>query len=251
MNHKEKKEAMLQVYRDPQQLSKAAAEMFVQTAREAVQERGKFTVALTGGSSPVHMHALLCQKPYMEQVPWEQTYVFWGDERWVPLSDNRSNARMGLETFLNKVAVPEDQIFPMYSEKEPEAYAKEYEELLRKHVGQEKPRFDLILLGMGDDGHTASLFPGTEVLQEKEKLVDAYYLEPQEMHRITLTAPCINQARKIAFLAFGEKKADALYEVLEGERNPEKYPSQLIQAQNGETIWFVDEAAAKRLSAKG
>lgn len=242
---------MLHIFNDPQELNKAAAEMFVQTAREAVQERGKFTVALTGGSSPVQMYQLLAQQPYVEQVPWEQTYVFWGDERWVPLDDNRSNALMAFETFLYKVPVPPDQIFQMWDDQEPEVFARHYEKLLRKHVGQDTPRFDLVLLGMGDDGHTASLFPGTEVLHEKEKLVEAYYLEPQDMYRITLTAPCINQARKIAFLTFGEKKADALYEVLEGERNPEKYPSQLIRPQQGETIWYVDEAAAQRLPGKG
>lgn len=241
---------MLHIFKDPQELSKAAAEMFVKTAREAVQERGKFTVALTGGSSPAHMYQLLAQKPYNELVPWDQTYVFWGDERWIPLSDNRSNARMAFETFLHKAPIPPEQTFQMWGEQEPEAYAAHYEKLIRKHVGQENPRFDLILLGMGEDGHTASLFPGTEVLKEKEKLVEAYYLESQDMYRITLTAPCINQARKIAFLTFGEKKADALYEVLEGDRNPEKYPSQLIQPQQGETIWFVDEAAAQRLSDK-
>ncbi|GEO06058.1 6-phosphogluconolactonase [Adhaeribacter aerolatus] len=235
---------MIQIFKDTLELSQAAAELFVQAANEAVQEKGRFNVALTGGSSPIQMHQLLAQSPYREQVPWEQTYVFWGDERWVPLTDEQSNAKMAFETLLNHVPVPKSQIFPMWGNQEPEIFAQQYEATLREHLGN--TGFDLILLGMGDDGHTASLFPGTAVLHEKEKWVVAYYLEPKQIYRITLTAPFINQARKIAFLTFGEKKADALYEVLEGERNPEQYPSQLIQPQN-EPIWLVDEAAARRL----
>ncbi|KAA5542345.1 6-phosphogluconolactonase [Adhaeribacter rhizoryzae] len=238
---------MIQIFKDTQQLSQAAADLFVQAANEAVQEKGRFTVALTGGSSPIQMHQFLAQSPYREQVPWEQTYIFWGDERWVPLTDEQSNAKMALETLLNHVPIPKNQIFPMWGKQEPEIFAQQYEETLRQHLGQTEPSFDLILLGMGDDGHTASLFPGTAVLQEKEKWVVAYYLEPKQIYRITLTAPLINQAKKVVFITYGEKKADALYEVLEGRRNPEQYPSQLIQPQN-EAIWLVDEAAYRRLS---
>lgn len=242
---------MLQIFEDKAQLSKAAAELFVKSAREAVQQNGRFTLALTGGSSPVQLYDLLAQQPYMEQVPWEKTFVFWGDERWVPLTDDRSNARMAMETILNKVPVPAAQIYPMWEDgKEPEEFANKYEQLLKEHFSQQAPRFDLILLGMGDDGHTASLFPGTAVLHETSRLVQAYYLEPQSMYRITLTAPLINQANKVCFLTFGSNKAPALHEVLEGERNPEKYPSQLIQPENGELIWLVDESAASKLKNK-
>ena len=239
---------MIRIFKNTLELSKAAAELFVQAARKAVAERGRFTVALTGGSSPVLMHQLLAQSPYREQVPWEQTYVFWGDERWVPLTDEKSNARMAFETLLNQVPVPKDQIFPMWGDQEPEVFAQQYEEILRQYFDQKGPGFDLIFLGLGDDGHTASLFPGTAVLQEKTKWVQAYYLEPQQMHRITLTAPFINQARQVVVLTFGEKKANTLYEILEGERNPVKYPAQLIRPLSGEILWFVDEAAARRLS---
>ncbi|MCC9138344.1 6-phosphogluconolactonase [Pontibacter silvestris] len=242
---------MLHIFEDKAHLSKAAAELFVQTAREAVQKNGRFTVALTGGSSPVQLYSLLAQQPYLEQIPWQQTFVFWGDERWVPLTDDRSNAKMAKETFLNKVPVPQEQIYPMWKDNmEPEAFAQQYEQQLQKHFGQQAPEFDLILLGMGDDGHTASLFPGTEVLHEESHLVQAYYLEPQSMYRITLTAPLINQAKAICFLTFGSNKASALFEVLEGERNPEKYPSQLIKPQHGKVHWFVDENAASLLAKK-
>ena len=239
---------MIQIFKDSTELTQAAAEQFVAAAQEAVAQKGKFTVALTGGSSPVQLHKLLAQSPYKEQVPWEQTYIFWGDERWVPLTDDKSNAKMAFDTLLNLVPIPKDHIFPMFGDGEPEEFALDYEKLLQQHFSQEAPQFDLILLGMGDDGHTASLFPGTQVLSENSRWVQAYYLKPQSMYRITLTAPIINQAKKIIFLTFGQNKANALYEVLEGNRNPGQYPSQLIQPQKGEVLWFVDEAAASKLS---
>ncbi len=241
---------MLHVFQTKEALSKEAADLFLKTALEAVQENGRFTVALTGGSSPVLLHKLLAQSPYREQVPWEKTFVFWGDERWVPLTDDKSNAKMAMDTLLSHVQVPEAQVYPMWGDAAPEAFAEQYEELLRNHFKGSAPAFDLILLGMGDDGHTASLFPGTDVLHEESRWVQAYYLAPQAMHRVTLTAPLLNQGKKILFLTFGENKAKALHEVLEGDRNPEQYPSQLIQPQNGEVLWFVDEAAASQLSRK-
>jgi 6-phosphogluconolactonase len=241
---------MITIYKDTEALSQAAAALFVKAAQESVDKNGRFTVALTGGSSPVRLYALLAQSPYREQVPWKQTYVFWGDERWVPLTDTRSNAKMAIDTLLQHVPVPEDQVYPMWGSGEPEEFAQQYEQVLQKHFHQQAPQFDLILLGMGDDGHTASLFPGTEVLQEPSRWVRAYYLTPQAMYRITLTALLINQARHIVFLTFGANKADALYEVQEGAPNPEKYPSQLIQPKPGEVQWLVDEAAAARLTKR-
>lgn len=241
---------MIQIFNDTATLSQTAAELFVKTAQEAVAQNGRFTVALTGGSSPIQLHKLLTQSPYSEQVPWAQTYIFWGDERWVPLTDDKSNYKMAKDTLLDHVPVPADQIYPMYGEGEPEEYAIQYEKILQNHFNQEIPAFDLILLGMGDDGHTASLFPGTAVLNENSRWVQAYYLKPQNMYRITLTAPLINQAKKIVFLTFGQNKANALYEVLKGARNTEQYPSQLINPKNGEVIWLVDEAAASKLEKR-
>lgn len=238
---------MVTIFKDTSYLSQRAAELFVDAAQEAVQKNGRFTVALTGGSSPKQLYQLLAKAPFKDQVPWEQTFIFWGDERWVPLTDDRSNAKMAKELLLDKVPVPQEQIYPMWEDMEPEAYAQKYEQLLKDHFKDQPPAFDLILLGMGDDGHTASLFPGTEVLQEQSRWVQAYYLESQAMHRITLTAPLINQAKRILFMTFGDNKAPALHEVLEGENNPEKYPSQLIKPQQGEIYWYVDDKAASRL----
>ncbi|GAA4322081.1 6-phosphogluconolactonase [Mucilaginibacter gynuensis] len=241
---------MISILKDKHEISVAAADIFVKAAKAAIQEKDSFTVALTGGSSPAELYALLAASPYKEQVDWEKVYIFWGDERWVPLDDERSNARMAAETLLDHVPIPKTQIHPMWADVEdPEKFAQYYEQLLRRILGP-SASFDLILLGMGDDGHTASLFPGKPVLYEKDKWVTTYYLTEQSMVRITLTAPLINQAKKIVFVLFGAGKAPALYEVLEGERNFEKYPSQLIQPAVGEAIWLVDEAAAAKLSNK-
>lgn len=242
---------MVEIFKNVDELSYRAAEVFCKTASEAIERNGRFTVALTGGSSPANLYKLLAHPPFAAKVRWDKTYVFWVDERWVPLDDTRSNAKMTFETLLDHVPVPTNHIFPMWANEEPEAFALKYEAQIQKHFDGEAPRFDLILLGMGDDGHTASLFPGTEVLHEQKKLVQAYYLAPQSMHRITLTAPCINAGKKIIFLVFGDKKADALHEVLEGPANINKYPSQLIKPPGAEVIWLVDEAAARKLKTAG
>lgn len=244
----QKKKIVIKIYQQPSEIHTAAANLFVAAARKAIIEKGSFSVALTGGSSPVELYKLLATPPYMDQLDWSKVFVFWGDERWVPLSDSLSNAKMAFETLLQQVPLPEDQIFPMYDvDRSPEEFAAIYEQQLRKVLGPDG-QFDLILLGMGDDGHTASLFPHTDVLLEKSKWVDAYYLTPQQMHRITLTAPLINKAKEIVVITFGEKKALALYEVLEGTRNPAEYPSQLLNPTAGNLLFLVDEAAASRLS---
>ena len=237
----------IKVLKDLSEINRAAADIFVEQARRAVMEKGQFTLALTGGSSPVELHKMLAQEPYLSQVDWGKCFVFWGDERWVPLHDERSNARMAFETLLNHVPVPKEQIFPMWSkDKAPQEHAAEYERQLQLVLGKQGV-FDLIFLGMGDDGHTASLFPGTEVLNEEAAWVKAYYLDPQQMYRITLTAPLINRAKNIVFLVNGEKKAPALREVLEGKRNPQQYPAQLISPKEGEVSWLVDQTAASKL----
>jgi len=239
---------MIQIFKDIEQLSIAGAELFVQTAQKAIQENGRFTVALTGGSSPVKLYSLLAKKPYAQQIEWDKVFVFWGDERWVPLDDEKSNAKMAFEMLLNHVPVPRNQIFPMWSDQfTPEDFADEYVQSLQQQLGTSL-QFDLILLGMGDDGHTASLFPGTDVLQEQSASVKAYYLAPQQMYRITLTAPLINQAKKIAFIVYGSNKAQVLHEVLTGNEELAKYPSQLIHPLNGETFWLLDEAVASSLT---
>jgi 6-phosphogluconolactonase len=239
---------MVRIFKDANELSFAAAEIFVQASKEAIAAKGSFTVALTGGSSPIKLHQLLATPAYSEQIDWANTYVFWGDERWVPMESDQSNAKMAFETLLNFVRIPTGQIYPMYDAVQtPEKFAGEYEQWIKDIVGPDGA-FDLILLGMGDDGHTASLFPGTDVLNEQDKWVAAYYLEAQDMYRITLTAPLINLAKQLVVMTFGEKKTHALREVLEGEHNPKLYPSQLLKPVNGSLLFLTDEVAASQLS---
>jgi len=238
---------MIRIFNDPEELSWAGAEIFTAAAQKAIDEKGKFTVALTGGSSPAKLYALLADPENAQKVDWKKTFVFWGDERWVPVTDEKSNAGMAMKTLLDAVAVPKENIFPMWHDSlKPEQQAAQYEGLLREHLGQDGV-FDLILSGMGDDGHTASLFPGTAVVKEKTKWVDAYYLEPQQMFRITLTATLLNKARQNVVLVFGQNKAHALKQVLFGSYDPDRYPSQLLKPDAGELIWLVDEAAAGEL----
>lgn len=240
---------MIQVFENTDNLNTQLADLFVEKATDAIKTKGKFTVALTGGSSPAGLHRLLASNAYKNKVDWNKIFVFWGDERWVPLNDEKSNAGAAIKDFLNHISIPKENIFPMWKEGvEPQAYAKEYEAILEDHL-ELGDIFDLIILGMGDDGHTASLFPNQEViLKEKEKKVAAYFLAPQDMYRITLTAPLINKAKQIVFIVFGEKKSNALHEVLQGERNSNLYPSQLINKDDGNVTWMVDKSAASKLN---
>lgn len=239
---------MLKILPSTEEIFKEAAKLFVTAANEAIDQKGYFTVALTGGTSPEGLYRLLSEEPYKSQIDWSNVLVFWGDERWVPLDNELSNARMSQESLLKNVPVLPSHVFPMFEEGvEPEDFAVSYNALLKEKVG-ESGAMDLILLGMGGDGHTASLFPGTGVLDEKEKWVAAYYLEAQQMYRVTLTAPFLNKAKKIIVLTFGDAKADALKEVLRGEYNPSVYPSQLLNPAEGELLFLVDEKAAKYLN---
>ena len=230
------------VFNDLDTLYKKSADIFVELSEKAIQKHGKFVVALSGGSSPKAIFNLLATEEYSSKIDWTKIYFFWVDERWVPLNDEKSNAKMTFEALFNKVPVVKDQIFPMYKEGvEAVDFAKEYEQQIKNVLG-ESGIFDFILLGMGDDGHTASLFPGEKILHEKEKWVDAFYLKSQEMFRITLTEPIINKAENILVVTFGESKKHALNEVLNGEYNPELYPMQLIERKEGFQL-FTDEKA--------
>lgn len=225
-------------------LYKKSADTFVELAEKSIRKHGKFVAAVSGGSSPKAIFSLLATPEYADRIDWTKIYFFWVDERWVALDDGKSNFKMTLETLLDKVPVNKDQVFPMYKDGiEPEEYAKEYETQIRNVLGEEGI-FDFILLGMGDDGHTASLFPGEAILDEKEKWVAAYYLKPQEMFRITLTEPIINKADHILIVTFGASKKHALNEVLNGEYNPKLYPLQLIEKKDGVQIFTDEEAGA-------
>jgi len=235
----------------PQDLFQSAADEVIRAATEAVAQRGRFTIALSGGSTPRSMYTLIAANA-SASLPWDRMFFFWGDERHVPPDDPESNYRMARETLLSKVAIPPANVFRIPAENpDASAAAEAYEQTLRKFFAiapGEFPRFDLILLGIGPDGHTASLFPETEALQEKSRLVVANWVEKMQTSRITLTLPVLNAARSVAFLVSGIDKAPALREVLEGSAPGGMYPSKLVQPSAGNLIWFVDRAAASQLS---
>ncbi len=251
----------LHVYKDAEQLSRAAAKWIADLIAETLKLRDRFTIALSGGSTPKLLHKILAAPPYKDQIDWSKLHIFWGDERAVPFEDDRNNAKMAYDTLLNFVPVPPSQIHVMRTDIEPEASAVEYEKILHQYFDAVPGSsgstgapatlpnsFDLVLLGMGDDGHTLSLFPGTDIVHEEKAWVKAFFLPAQNMYRITLTKTIVNRAAHIAFLTTGAGKAHALKEVLKGAYNPDLYPSQEIKPVNGELYWFVDEAAAAQLS---
>ena len=235
---------MIEVYPDLEALSRAAAALLVRQANLAVAARGRFIVALSGGKTLRRTYELLAGPPLADQAPWEQVHVFWGDERCVPLDDPRSNAGMAKATWLDRVPIPGDQIHPLNCTQGPGAAARDYEAQLRKFFAGRTPRLDLVLLGLGDDGHTASLFPGTTALEEKARWAAAVYRAEPDLHRVTLTAPLLNQAAVIVFMVAGRAKAGVWQEVLHGPLDPRRLPAQLIQPQTGDLLWLADREAA-------
>jgi 6-phosphogluconolactonase len=235
------------VCQNQEDIFKRAANLFTDLAAEFAESQGRFSVALSGGSTPKGMFSLLATDPYRSRIDWSKVHLFWGDERSVPPDHKDSNYRMANEAMISKVPIPPENVHRMKAEESDiNAAAADYEALLKKHFNLkegEMPRFDLLLLGMGDDGHTASLFPGTKALSEKQRLVVPNWVEKFNTNRMTFSAPAINNARTILFMAAGEGKRGPLKEVLSGEPNPNLYPSQLIQATDGRVIWMVDEAA--------
>ena len=236
------------------QVAQAAAQLFTDSAQHAVATRGIARIAISGGTTPKAMFAALADtaQPFQSQIDWSKLQLFWVDERCVPPTDADSNYRMTNEALLSKVPLPSANIFRMEGELDPEVAAGRYESALRnalKLEGAESPAFDLLLLGMGDDGHTASLFPHTAALDEISRLAVANHVVEKETWRITLTWPVINQAREVAFLIEGAAKTAVLAEVLTGPYKPESLPSQLIRPSNGKLRFLLDDAAAAGLPA--
>jgi 6-phosphogluconolactonase len=240
----------VRVFADAAELMQAAAGEIVRAAGQAVAARGRFTWALAGGSTPRDLYRLLASDPFRDRLPWPAIHFFWSDERHVPPDHPESNFRMAREAMLDAVPVPPDNIHRVRAE-EPDAQraAAEHEATLRSFFDLSPdawPRFDLILLGLGKDGHTASLFPGGAAVHERERLVVAPWVEAQRAYRITLTPPVLNHARRALFLVSGEEKAGALHAVIEGEHQPDRYPAQVVE---GNCLWMVDRAAARLLQS--
>lgn len=246
----------LRIVADARAVAAAAASDLVTRALDATAARGRFTVALSGGSTPRLLYATLAARldagaPGATAVTWDQVHVFWGDERVVPPNHPDSNYGVARALLLSRAPIPEANVHRIEAEFDPGEAAAAYAETLRRHFGLgpgELPVFDLIYLGLGTDMHTASLFPGVPALDERERLVASPWVPVLGAHRVTLTPPVINRARAVMFMVTGADKADALREVLESEPDPRRRPAQLVQPVDGELIWLVDEAAAAALS---
>ena len=232
---------MIETFENGIELARGAAEHFVTASLAAVDQRGFFTVALSGGSTPKALYELLADpsEQFRDRIPWSKTHFFWSDERHVPPDHPDSNYRMAYEAMLSLVPVVESHVHRVSSEN-PSAQeaADEYEHSLKQIVNQDLPRIDLILLGLGGDGHTASLFPGTEVLSETKRLVAAPWVQKLQTYRITMTVPLLNNAECVMFLVSGAEKAQIIKAVLEG---PQKYPAQLIKPTHGQLLWLTDQ----------
>jgi 6-phosphogluconolactonase len=256
------------------ELNWQVAEWMTGFINEVLKEQDRFTIVLSGGSTPKKLYELLASDEFKDKIDWKKFHVFWGDERYVPFMDDRNNAKMAFDTLLNHVPVPKSQIHVMRTDVNPEQSANEYEMLLKeyfpeaanfepqassesstpdsrlathdlRHTTDDSPTtFDLVLLGLGDNVHTLSLFPGQEVIHEKIRWVKSVFVTEVNMQRITLTAPVVNLSRRIAFLVSGQDKAAAVSHVLSREYTPDRYPAQVIKPLNGELFWFLDEAAA-------
>ena len=238
------------------EVAQEGAKRFTELANTAIAQSGRFTVALSGGTTPRDLFQILSAPPFRDTIDWSKVYIFFGDERCVPPDDPDSNYRMASETLLSQVSIPTENVFRMRGEDPPNQAAAEYATQLQDFFKlaqaggpspENYPRLDLVLLGMGPDGHTASLFPGTAALQERGKPVTANYVPKMDANRVSLTAPAINRAANIIFLVAGASKAQALKAVLEGDYQPHVYPSQLIRPSQGKLTFLVDQAAAAQL----
>lgn len=241
--------AHVEIWANQSALATRAAELLTETARQAVAARERFMVALSGGSTPRALYELLAGEVYAPRIPWNETHVFWSDERCVPPDSEESNYRMAYETMLARVPVPVEQVQRLRGEDEPQKAALDYERILEEEFKENPPRFDLILLGMGEDGHTASLFPDSTALDDHKHLVVSPFVEKFNTHRLTMTLRTINASHSVMFLVSGEAKAETLRTILEGERTGRRFPAQLVQPDSGELVWLVDEAAARGLSS--
>lgn len=237
----------LHIEKDPQQLCNRLAIWMADYIVKTLQDQPVFSLVLAGGNTPKQLYALLADSPFREKIPWQKLEIFFGDERYVPFDDARNNGHMAYETLLKNVPLPEAGVHYLRTDIAAGESAAAYEALLRTLFDGKENTFDLVLLGMGDDGHTLSLFPGYDIVLEKNRWVQSFFNREQNETRITLTAPVVNRARRIAFLVTGAQKAAVLKNVLYGKPDPVIYPSQIIQPTSGAVHWFVDEAAAALL----
>lgn len=255
----------LNIAKNSEELNWQFAEWIVSIINDVLQKQNRFTIALSGGNTPKKLYRLLATDEFKNKIDWKHLHIFWGDERFVPFTDERNNAKMAFDSLLSHVPVPKSQIHIMRTDIDPLVSANDYEETLKKYfpqaasyelsthdmesqtISSKAQTFDLVLLGLGDNAHTLSLFPGEQIIQEKKRWVQSVFVKEVNMERLTLTAPVVNLSASVAFLVGGQDKADAVAHVLLNDYTPDMYPAQVIKPLNGELYWFLDEAAAMRL----
>lgn len=239
--------ATVEVHPDAQAAARATAQAFARRAREAVDARGRFSVALAGGTAPREAYALLSEEPFRSAIPWQGVHLFWGDERCVPPAHPRSNFGMANEAFVGRVPIPRENVHRMPGEQPPGRGAAAYARELAAFFGEAVPRFDLVHLGVGPDAHTASLFPFDESLRERDRAVVTVLHRPTGEWRLSLTAPVLNAAARVEFLALGGGKAPVVRAVVRGALDPVRLPAQLVRPRAGELVWMLDAGAAAGL----
>jgi len=239
---------MIRVFADAEELALGAAAFFAEEISRAVTARGRASVLLAGGETPRRTYEVLAEEPLRETIPWEKIHFFWGDERCVPADDPRSNQSMARESLLDRVPVPSGNIHAIACGEAPEQAAAAYQHELERHFEGGPPRFDLVFLGLGADGHTASLFPGSAALDEGARWTAVVHRIGDAFSRITLTPPLLNQARRLLFLVAGRDKAAILAEILQGNA---PHPARLVRPNGGELHWFADRAAAGDVCNEG
>ncbi len=242
-------EPKIQIYKDLPALSIAAAQLFIDSAAQAIAARGRFLTALSGGGTPKPLYELLASPPYRDQIEWSKVHAFWGDERCVPKDDPGNNYFQAKQALFDHVPLPLENIHRVASELEPEDAANDYAGVLNTFAETPFawPRFDFVLLGMGDDGHTASLFPGSPVDETAPVIAVTANYQDRPARRVSLTPPVLNTARRIVFLLIGQSKSETLANIINGVYHPQRLPAQRIRPTNGEIFWLVDEAAASKL----
>jgi 6-phosphogluconolactonase len=237
----------LHIEKNRAELHEKMAAWICEYVTTALLGQERFTWVLSGGETPKQLYRLLATSPWKEKIPWNKIHFFFGDERYVPFDNEENNGKMACECLLKQVSIPAEQIHYIDTTFTPDESAEAYKKILEDYFPEGSKSFDLVLLGMGDDGHTLSVFPDSELISEQSGSVKAFYVAEKKMHRITLLPKIVNHAARVAFLVEGEKKAGTLAAVLYGTYNPEKFPAQLIKPSHGELHWFIDEAAAARL----
>src|SRR6266702_4521378 len=239
----------ISIYPDTNTLSREAAQFIVRLANEAIVTHGRFTIALSGGSTPKVLYSLLGDEPYRSQIDWAQVDIFWSDERCVPPDSEESNYHLAQQVLLSKIPIPESQVHRMPADRpDRDAASQAYTEEMYRTFGTNRiPKFDLMQLSMGPEGHTASLFPHQESLHEQQRLVMPVNVPKPPPPRLTSTPPLLNAAKHVLFLVAGSEKADALKAVPEGEYEPDEYPAQIVRPVNGDGTWMLDTSAAGKL----